>query len=200
MPFIIIIAAVSIYTLTLQLSKKLSINYYNDCIMVIKIVSLFVLYAAGNYLIVDELNKDLNGAAATVSFKPFFWCWTMLLPLLYVTYGIFKKDRLILRIGLLLIAGAAYTFRTYYHVISIELALIIGGCILFIIAYKVISYLKTPKHGFTYADVNHTDNLDILKIESLITANIAGHTHVSNKNQETFGGGDFGGGGSGGKF
>jgi hypothetical protein len=135
MPFIMILVAALAYLLIARLADKPKATYYINCMITAQIVSLIILYAAGNYLVVDKLNNLLNHtetSAASVPFGFFFWGWTMLLPLLYLARGITKKDVILLRTGILLFAGAVYTFRTYYHILSLEVALIIGGVVLLI--------------------------------------------------------------------
>jgi hypothetical protein len=203
-PFIIMIAAGIAYAQALSLPNKLKVNYYNNCLLMGQIVSLLVLYAAGNYLITDWANHALNGVPTyqklEVKWAPFFWAWTMLVPLSYIGWGIFKKHVVTLRVGLVLVAAAIYTFRTYYHVMSIELALLIGGVILLAITYSIIRYLKTPKHGFTAADMENFNTEDNFKLEGTMTAATFNHTQTPTQPTHKFGGGDFGGGGSAGKF
>ncbi|MDB5117110.1 MAG: hypothetical protein JWQ79_2602 [Mucilaginibacter sp.] len=206
MPFLIMLVSAIAYVLALRLSHQLKTPFYAPIIIDIQMISLLVLYAAGNYFVIDNLNNTLNETTGTatvakIPFAFFFWMWTMLLPLVYIARGIMKKDVIILRIGLLLAVAAIYTFRNYYHILSIELALIAGGIILLAITYSVIRYLKIPRHRFTYADTDNTDTMDSIKLESLIAAETLGHvpgapTTTANR----FGGGDFGGGGSGGGF
>ena len=163
----------------------------------VQTISLIIFYAAGNYYVVDHLNQVLNGPTATMSLKPFFWVWTMVIPPAYLAYGLTKKNVLMARIGLMLNFAALYTFRTYVHIMSLEMALTLAGAVLLAITYGVIQYLKTPKHGYTYADIeNNTDNLNAEALFTAATLTVAHRAEPDSK----FGGGDFGGGGSGGKF
>jgi hypothetical protein len=203
-PFIMMIAAGISYAQALSLPNKLKVNYYNNCLVMAHVVSLLVLYAAGNYFITDWANHALNGVPMNqkleVKWAPFFWAWTMLVPLSYVAWGLYKKQVVALRVGLVLIAAAIYTFRTYYHIMSIELAFLIGGIILLAITYTIAHYLKTPKHGFTADDIANLNTEDTLKLEGIIAAATFNHTQIPTHPVNKFGGGDFGGGGSAGKF
>jgi len=78
-------------------------------------------------------------------------------------------------------------------------AMTIAGSILLILSYGLINYLKQPKFGFTYAELNKENKMEKLQIESLIIAETFGQ---QTKPTETtkFGGGSFGGGGAGGEF
>lgn len=208
MPFLIMIVCSCIYLLSKRsVGKRLTI-YYTNCLSVVQIISLLILYFAGNYLIVQSLSTtDTYGEGyswgdpktAKVPFATFFWIWTIVIPFVYMYLGLRKKDVILLRSGLLLIAIAVFTFRTYYHVMPIEGALCIIGAILLGLSYGVIKYLKMPKHGFTYEDLNADNLMDKLKVESLIVSETFSGTQVQN-DQTRFGGGDFGGGGSSGNF
>ena len=173
------------------------INYQN-CLIVAQIVSLIVLYAAGNYYIVQTLSDELNGGSGKpIPFGIIFWTWTIILPLIYVGFGIRKKDVILLRTGLLLIAAAVITFRNYYHILPIGTALTIAGAVMLGIAYSVMKYLKTPKYGFTCAEPDDADLMDHIKVESLIVAETFSTAPAAPANDGSkFGGGDFGGGGS----
>ncbi|WP_214227235.1 hypothetical protein [Pedobacter sp. B4-66] len=208
MPFLIMIVCSGLYLLSKGLvGKKLTI-YYTNCLSVVQIISLLLLYFAGNYLIVQSLSTtEAYGGSygwgepteGKVPFAAFFWIWTIAIPFVYMYLGLRKKDVILLRSGLLLIAIAVFTFRTYYNVMPIEGALCIIGAILLGISYSVIKYLKTPKHGFTYEDLNEDNLMDKLKVESLIVSETFSGTQAQN-DQTRFGGGDFGGGGASGNF
>jgi hypothetical protein len=205
MPFVMILVSAIIYVLALRLNNSLTALYYKPCLMVIQIVSLITLYAAGNYFVIDRLKNSLNDSTPIVHpsavWSMLFWGWTILLPFVYIGRGIWKKDTIVLRTGLLIIAFAVFTVRNYYHVLPTELALIMAGIFLLTIVYGLVQYLKTTKHGFTSADTNSPHLMDHIKIESLIIGESLAHTPAApTEPANRFGGGDFGGGGSGGGF
>jgi hypothetical protein len=204
MPFVMMIVAAMIYFQAVALSKKLKHHYYDQCLIMVQIVSLVILYLAGNYFVIGYLNNMLNnvvtdGPPTGIKLGPFFWAWTMLLPLLYIIRGVMKKNIMLIRVGLVLFAVAIFTFRTYYHVMSAELAMIIGGIALLALVFVITRYLKIPKHGFTYVDIDNAGDSN-LKLEALFTAATLGHSKAAPTQTDRFGGGNFGGGGSGGGF
>lgn len=204
MPFLIMLICLGIYFLSKRSVGKKATIYYTNCLYVAQIISLLVLYLSGNYFVVQTLSvptAEFSSATAAppVPFAPFFWAWTILLPFIYIYFGLRKKDVIILRTGLLLVAAAAFTFRNYYHLMPIEGVLSIVGAILLGICYMVMKYLKTPKHGFTYEDLDSDDFMDKLKVESLIVSETFSGTQPQGNNTR-FGGGDFGGGGASGNF
>jgi hypothetical protein len=204
MPFVIMLIAVLLYFQATKLIKKAKQRYYEQCLIMVQIVSLVILYVAGNYFVIGYLNNMLNnvvtdGPPTGIKLGPFFWAWTMLLPLLYIIRGVMKKNIMLIRVGLVLFAVAIFTFRTYYHVMSAELAMIIGGTALLALVFTITRYLKIPKHGFTYVDIDNAADSN-LKLEALFTAATLGHNKAAPTQTDRFGGGNFGGGGTGGGF
>jgi hypothetical protein len=199
--FIMMLVSVGVYLAAVVNSKKASFINYENCLVVVQVISLITLYAAGNYYIVQSLGGEFNSSDITapkaLPFGGFFWACTILLPFIYLGLGIRKKDAILLRIGLVLIAAAAITFRTYYHILPVDIALTVVGAAVLGIAYSIMQYLKVPKHGFTYAEQDESNMMDNLKVESLIVAETFAKAPAAPVNDGVkFGGGDFGGGGS----
>lgn len=199
MPFMMMMAAAAVYyILNLLRKKSIAINYLN-CIAAGRLVTIVVLYLAGNYFVLNKLNnllKNLDDSHTQVQLGWLFWLWTILLPLVLLTTAIKNKDRLLLRTGMALSVAAVFTFRYYYHLLPVEVMLTICGVILLLLAYTIINYLKQPKKGITYTEVRKT-NLENLNIEGFIIGQTMGHAHqTSTKSQSPFGGGSGGGGGS----
>lgn len=196
-PFIMMLASGAIYwTAKKYGGDALLINYHN-CLAVIQVVSLAVLYAAGNYYVVQTLSGEMMGQTGPVKFGVIFWIWTIALPFIYILSGIKQKDAILLRTGLLLIAISVLTFRNYYHILPADVMLTLAGALVLTIVYAISKYLKTPRHGFTNAEPDEINPMDSLKIESLIVAETFSHTGTAPVNDNSkFGGGDFGGGGS----
>jgi hypothetical protein len=200
-PFIMMLVSGVMYWLShVSNSRKAFINYQN-CLTIAEAVSLAALYTAGNYYIIQTLSSELMGKTGPVPFGTVFWIWTILLPFVYIGFGIKNKDVILLRVGLLLITAAALTFRTYYHIMPVDIALTLSGITVLAVVFGVIKYLKAPKHGFTNAEPDDVNLLDHLKIESLIVAETFSHAPAAPVSEGVkFNGGDFGGGGSSGGF
>lgn len=202
MPFAIMLASAALYWIANKWTRTEEYINYQNCLIVAQVISLLTLYAAGNYYVVQTLSDELlGGSGKPIPFGTIFWIWTIALPFIYLGFGIRKKDMILLRSGLLLIAISVITFRTYYHILPVDVTLTIAGAALLIIAYAIMKYLKTPKHGFTYAETDETNLMDHLKIESLIVAETFSTAPAAPADTGTkFGGGDFGGGGSSSNF
>jgi hypothetical protein len=197
-PFVIMLVSFGLYWSACSLDKQKKLVDYHNCFIIAQIAFLLGLYAAGNYYIVQTLGDNISGQTGKpIPFSAFFWLWTMVLPFVYLGWGTFKKDTILLRMGLILIAAAIATFRYYYHVLPLDIALTIGGTLILGIAYAVMRFLKIPKYGFTYTELATENMLDYLKVESLIVAETFAKIPSAPAEERTrFGGGDFGGGGS----
>jgi uncharacterized membrane protein YgcG len=204
MPFIMMIAAACAYFGFSSLGKNSKFIYYANCIAIVKLISLLTLYAAGNYFVVNNLNNMLNELDDSHTAIPFgfiFWIWTMAIPLVYILFGLKRKNAMLLRTGMILVAAAVATFRVYYHLLPIEIMLTLSGIIVLTGVYAIISYLKTPRHGFTYAEPKETNTADSLNLEGLAIGQAASHLPpAGHAPASRFGGGSGGGGGSSGDF
>lgn len=201
MPFLMMILSLLIYFFALKLEKKHWI--YKNCLGMLQLASLLTLYAAGNYFVVREVGSSMNEDALSpdqaIPLAWFFWLWTVFIPILYLTIGLKKKNVLLIRSGLILVAAAAFTIRNYYHALNVEIILTVFGALLLGISYGLMRYLKTPKHGFTVEELDDLHLLDKLKVESLIVVGTVGDG-TSVPEGSRMGGGDFGGGGASGNF
>ncbi|MBV7529263.1 hypothetical protein [Chitinophaga sp. sic0106] len=181
-PWLIMAASLGIYLLALNLKNK----YYENNAIVLQSLALLTLYAAGNYYIVRELSEQN---------QPIFWVSTVLIPLAYLFFGIYRKDRTLLRTGLILVAAMVFTIRYYHSIAPLEVAMTIAGVGMILVAYILIRYLKTPRNGFTSEEVDD-DQAAAVQLESLIIAQTFNKVGAPPKDGFEFGGGDGGGGGA----
>ena len=199
LPFMMLIASAAVYIIALQLYRNPIAKYYTGCLVTAQLVGLTMMYASVNYFVVQKLGSQLNHLpdTAPIPFGFIFWVFTILLPFIYIARGLVKKDIIMLRLGLLLIAAAVFTFRYYHHILSAEAALTLGGAVILALTYSIIKYLKAPKFGITYAESNKAHMLDKLNVEGLIVAQTSPTTPAPpSAPNSRFGGGSFGGGGS----
>lgn len=195
MPFIIMAVSAAVY---LGARKYAASVHYTSTLQLLEAAALVMLYLAGNYFIVLETGRDIYGTEGnTMPAGWLFWLLTGLIPLLYIYAGIRKKDKILLRTGLVLIAAIVFTIRYYHSVMPLEVAMVLGGSAMILLAYALIQYLKTPKNGFTNEATDEAETLKGLQIaESLIIAQTFRETPQPD-GQFEFGGGTTGGGGAG---
>ncbi|WP_158828121.1 hypothetical protein [Mucilaginibacter lacusdianchii] len=205
LPFITMAAAGVLYWLSAKAQLRSDYANYHTCLDVVQILGLITLYVAGNYYVVQKVGNALHNFSyeqnTTVPFGFIFWIWTIAVPFVYIGFGIRKKNVILLRTGLLLIAAAVFTFRNYYHLLPIETMLTLAGVLVTGLAYWIHQYLKVPKHGFTQESLNKTDLMEHIKVESLIVAGTFSETPGAPADPAfKFGGGSAGGGGSSSSF
>lgn len=200
-PFVLMVTSAAVHLLICNLEKKERLKNYVHCFTMTIIVSLLSFYAAGNYYVVKEVNNAMFHLTqdGSLPFGWLFWIFTILLPILYIIRGIQKKDVIILRTGVLLVTAMIFTIRYYYSLAPIEIILTIAGAALLVISYALINYLKQPKFGFTYAELNKENRNEKSLVESLLISETLGD-QAKPTNTTKFGGGSFGGGGAGGEF
>ena len=201
-PFMMMAASAMIYYFAGKLRSKKYLLHYKGCLEMILITSLCSFYVAGNYFVVRELSNSLFHMnlqpGEAIPYGWLFWIFTIIIPFIYISRGIQRKDVVLLRVGLLLIAALVFTIRYYHTIMSVELEMALSGIILIVIGYGLMKYLHKPKHGFTYREIIKKNTLGKLNIESLVLAETFS-PGIEVKGTE-FGGGDFGGGGASGEY
>ncbi|MGL2962590.1 hypothetical protein ACSVH2_02080 [Flavobacterium sp. RSB2_4_14] len=204
LPFILFFLAVIFYAIYTKISTSIKLLYYENSIMVLQGVSLLLGYFSMNYLVVRELSESLLGLTIAkgedIPFAFVFYGFTFLIPLFYIVYSLYSKDKLMLLIGFFTLGFSVFTIRYYYQVLPIELALMIGGVLIFIIAYFGIRMLKDKETGITFKPARSSD-IDLLtNLEALVVNSQDDLKPMDSQSKMPFGGGGFSGGGSGESF
>jgi hypothetical protein len=202
-PFLMMAVAIIMYVIAKRQIKKISHRVYVNCILITEIISLTCFYLAGNYYVVREASNsmfDLNlNDNDSIPSGWLFWTFTIAIPFMYVLRGIQKKDAVLIRVGLLLIAAMVFTIRYYYQITNTETEMTLGGMLLIGVAYALMKYLKKPTHGFTYEELADKNLIDKLNVEAVVIAETYGSSPAV-KSDNLFGGGTGGGGGATGEF
>jgi hypothetical protein len=124
--------------------------------------------------------------------------WTFAVPLVYLFVGIKRKDILFIRTGGLFIALSIVTFKYYHTIIPIDVALLIAGFILVPLSYILMQFLKNGKYGFVYnAEAVTSSRMEDL--EAFALSQLAMPPQAPEEGTK-FGGGNFGGAGSGSNY
>jgi len=205
LPFVAMLFSAGFYFFTKKIMNNLSENYYYKGILLANSFCLVLFYLSCNYLVVRELSVMLLGneilPGKDIPFAIFFYAFTVIVPIAYLVQALKTKDRIMLWISFLAIAFSIYTFRFYYSVLPIEVALTLGGLVLFAIAYFSINKLKDRESGLTFMPDRINNSTAYLNAEMLIVASQFGlKPEAVNEPPIEFGGGGFSGGGSGGSY
>lgn len=201
MPFAFMVISMLTYLKTKQLDNKPNFINWQSCIKIFESVALIVFYLSGNYFVIREssiqyFNLTLNNGQ-DIPLAIFLYLFTALVPIGYVYFGLKRKDKTLLWIGLLLIVVASLTFKNYFSKGHPEIIGVIVGIAMILIAYVAIKYLKLPKHGITFEEDLDEDNFLKSNAEALLLAqSFHQQTYQQPENTTGFGGGTGGGGGA----
>ncbi len=208
LPFVMLLFSGSCYFIAKKKLQNLTFPYYANGLKLAKGFSLILFYLAGNYYVVRELNFNLSGnnsyndLSPEIPFALFFWFFTFSIPVVYIIYSLKNKDRMHLWIGSLAFCFTLFTFRLYHHILPTEVALTIGGLVLFAFTYWAIKKTKHKETGITFKADRFADTNAFANLQTLVVASQFG-LKPEVKAEESpmeFGGGGFSGGGSGGEF
>ncbi len=199
LPFSGMLYALAMYMFAQSGQKKYEWRHGHNSLVVIEMLALVTFYISGNYWVIQQAGAAMF-ELEQVPMAGFFWAFTFGVPLLYIFGGLRNKDRLLLDIGLACIAAAVFTFRNYFHVMSLAWAAVIAGAVLFVTAYFSIRYLHKNEGAYTYEADGDSTLLQEIEEQLLEQTIAAQNPPTQAARSESFGGGEFGGGGSGGQF
>lgn len=202
-PFAFIIVFAIVYFLTKRFQKQARLEIWTNNLLVVESLSLLFIYAGGNYLVVRELSINLMGMSLTegqdIPFAFVFYGLTVLIPLFYLYVAIRKKNVVLLRVGLVVLAVSAVTFNYYYGLERHEITLTIAGLALLVAALILFSYLKEMRGGFTREKLMG-ENWANANVAAFVVSQTLGGNQVRADESFKGGGGEFGGGGASGSF
>lgn len=204
LPFILLFLAVLFYIIYAKMNTPDKLLYYTNSLWLLQGFSMILGYFALNYLVVRELSESLLGLKIAkgkdIPLAFLFYGFTFLTPLFFILYSLYIKDKLMLLIGFFTFGFSIFTIRYYYHILPIEVALLLGGFLLFTIAYLATKKIKDKETGITFKPERGIQTDMLSNFEALIV-----NAHVDLKPMDSdskmpFGGGGFSGGGSGESF
>lgn len=201
LPFIVMIVSAGMYFAVKKSSTRKDYLYYETCLTILKMLSLITFYLGGNYLIVREGNALINNLSLSISpqvaFAPIFYFFTTVIPMAYISFGLRNRDRLMLILGLITLGFSIFTYKFYFSILPVEIALTVGGILLIALAGGLIHYLKTTKHGFTYQP---DDEFEGFNLEAMLMSQLVQSKIPQQGDTFRFSDGDSGGGGAGGNY
>jgi uncharacterized membrane protein YgcG len=205
---IIPLAFILVFSLVYFAAKKIKQNessfLWDDCVIVVEALSLLVIYAAGNYFVVRELSEGMMGMyleeGQDIPLAFLFYALTIFIPILYLFFGIQRRDIVLLRVSLFVLAFSAFTFKYYFSVGHPEITLTAAGAILIITAVVISRYLKVQRKGFTREQLLTEKWADANPEAFVISQTLGGNQVAAADSSFNGGGGEFGGGGASGTY
>lgn len=206
MPFCLFMIGIIGYFSFKKVQKNSTTPYYNMGLKAVKSLSLLLIYFAVNYYVVRELSmllsEEIALEAKEIPMAWLFYGFTFIIPACYLYFSIKLKDKMMLWIGLVCAAFTIFTIRFYHHLLPTEIALTLGGILLFAIAYFLIRKLKNKESGLTFLPDRFESSNSLLTFETIASASQFGikpELKTPDSPME-FGGGGFSGGGAGESF
>lgn len=198
-PFVFLAVFTPLYFLVHAIRGKHTAYLWSDVLLIVEMFSLLMIYLAGNYFIVRELTVsmlylDLSDGQ-DIPYAMVFYALTVIVPLIYLYFGIKNKDRVLLGVSLLVLAFSVFTFKYYFSLGHPEISLTLAGMVLFGGTLALQNYLKITRNGFTRENLLD-EKWGNANVEAFIISQTLGGNKAVADTTETGGGGEFGGGGS----
>lgn len=137
-----------------QLKNNKRLVPWTNCLNALEITSLCTFYLMGNSYVaqtfIDPEFRLASISGEALKVESAYYLFTFILPISYIVLGLANRDRLLLRVGLLVEGASLLTLRYYFHAIALEHALIVLGFSLILMTAVAIQTLKTAKKGFTH--------------------------------------------------
>lgn len=198
-PFVFIFVFTLTFLCTRILKQKKGLRMWWNNLVLAESLFLLLIYCGGNYFIVRELSVNLLNLqiepSGDIPFAILFYLLTMLTPCLYLYFGIKKKEIVLIRVSLFVLAFSAFTFKYYYSLGPPEVTLTIAGIIVFAIAMVLMNYLKEMRNGFTRENLL-SEKWASTNVEAFAISQTLGGNQSVTSIKNAPGGGEFGGGGS----
>lgn len=200
-PLVFMVLFTPLYFFFKRLRQKDVSTPWDNCLVVLEAGCLLLIYAAGNYFVVREMsialmNLDLP-AGQDIPLAFVFYGLTVLIPILYLYFGLKSKDLVLMRVSLAVLACSVFTFKYYFSLGHHEITLTVSGSIVLGISIALLRWLKTPKRGFTRENIL-TEKWANSNAQAFVVAQTLGVAKPPEVN--SFGGGQAGGGGAESKF
>lgn len=197
-PFAFIIVFTAGFLLFRKWRRRKDLMILTSNLIVAESLSLLLTYCGGNYFVVRELSVNLMSLqleeGGDIPFAYFFYALTVVIPCLYLYFGIKKKDIILIRVSLFVFAFSAFTFKYYFSLGSPEITLTLAGITVFAAALALMNYLKKMRNGFIRENLL-SEKWGATNVQAfIISQTLGGNQHAPA--QDVPGGGEFGGGGS----
>lgn len=194
----LVVIPLGIFLLTrISKSDTFQNHYWKNCFSSSRFAICVLMYAGINLYVIKSLAFSLMGVD-DIPLHFVFLALTILAPFVFIVAGLVKKKKYLMHAGLFLLIPTVSTIRYYYSVMPAELALMMAGLAITLVSYFAITHLRKTETAYTF-EADHDDD-ELNDIETLGIVQGFGHKENTANNDINFGGGEFGGAGSGGKY
>ena len=216
LPFVLMAVSGVLFVTARRVYKS---PYYADPLNLVEWLALIVLAASGNYYVVREVNGLLldvplrqlaRAIAPEITLPALFWLLTFAIPAAYLQQGLVRKNRMLIILGGLGLIAAVMTLQKYVMLLSLNVALTVGGLVLIGLAVAAIWFLHQQAtrdgrsnglwNGFTDDPDYESPSQVFINAGTTAAMQVAGKAPHEPKDELRFGNGNFGGGGSEGNY
>lgn len=202
-PFVFMAIFTPGFFLFKSLKKREALKIWGYNLLIAETISLLLIYAGGNYLVVRELSINLLDMrleeGQDIPFATIFYGLTILIPIIYLAAGIRGKSMVLLRTGMVVAAFSFYTFHHYYSIAPVEIMLTAAGAVLLVLAIVIHRYLRIIRNGYTGENTLEEKWANMNVQAFLVSQTMGGNEGKADQGMNP-GGGSFGGGGASGDF
>jgi uncharacterized membrane protein YgcG len=130
-----------------------------------------------------------------IPFAFIFYGLTVVIPAVYLYFGVRNKDLVLIRVSLAAIAFSVFTFKYYFSLGHHEITFTISGVILIGISLSLFRLLRKPKNGYTREKLM-VEKWAEANPEAILISQTMGGNQVAPERGFEGKGGSFGGGGA----
>ncbi len=155
LPLVLMGLSAAVYAWQRNAHARHTLLPWADCLTWLGILSLMSFYLAGNTFVLQHILgvAGFDRAVTFAGLASVSYVFTLCVPILYVVAGLIVRDRMLLRVGLVVEGLTLATTRYYYQSVPLEHALIILGFTLILFSVATMHILRPKKTGFTFTKV-----------------------------------------------
>lgn len=198
MPFLFIASAAVIIILAAKMMQRPALRFHYNSLLIAQVTGIAILFLSANYYVVNQAEQylfPLGLPTMITSSGLLFWILTFLIPLGNIVYGLYRREIVYLRTGIVLLPFLFMTFWHYYQPMTLEWVATLKGAGLILIVYLLTRYLHITRKGVTSRKITDKKILGIEEVGALIASGA-----VAKGSDSPMGGGSTGGAGSSGDY
>ncbi|MFM2145988.1 MAG: hypothetical protein RL732_824 [Bacteroidota bacterium] len=198
LPFLFMTASALIVLLAEKMKQRSNFRFHYTSLLIAQVTGMGILFMSCNYYVVNQAEQDLfpTGLPTLItSSGVLFWILTFLIPLVNIAYGLYKREIVYLRTGLVMLPFLFMTYWHYYQPMALEWVITLKGAGLILIVYLLTRYLHITRNGLTSRKITDKKIFGLEEVEGLIASGA-----VAKGPNSPMGGGSTGGAGSSGDY
>lgn len=148
---------------------------WNNSLKATEAFTIILIYTVFNYFLVRQFHIEyweVKLADGLLPLANVHYILTAIIPFAYIGWGIYKRNRMLIRIGIISCMFSAFTFQHHFFDEYLMEFLITSGGFFLLATTLTHMYLKKAKHGFITRNIFKHDlddlNLDGVAIDRIV--------------------------------